>query len=216
MSASCVSHQASDRHCQVFDFGPSCCGDAAFEIGGCSTARIKGKLKPIKITSSSAKFRVTVPRQSLLDDPLASGWTMSISRAGNGQHLADYTIEEFDRSTDQAVFFIDDVVRYAKKGYYVATINKDCCKVGQIVMHLECDKATDFDVTSFTHDPCPQPVCNLPPKPAECEPVCHSGPAIADPCGTCDYIPGGCEGIELAAILRPGELEELNEECGVC
>jgi hypothetical protein len=209
---SCATTQDPGRTCQVVDYG-SCCNVPMGDL--CNGSRIKSKLKPVKLTTSTAKFSFTVPRQSVLDRPLASGWTLAIQRAGTSAIVAEYTIEEYITGTSQAVFFIDDVLRFAKKGYYVGTVNKDCCVVARVLMHLDCDKAIDVSTIDFTHDPCPVEQCDLAPKPAECCPTpCCDTQVISDPCGTGDYQHNSS--CDIAELIGLDELEELNEECHLC
>lgn len=143
--------------------------------GGCGTAYLKTTLAPILITASTAKLGFSVPRQSALVSPLASGWSMTVKRGGTNAVVASYTIAEYNSTKSQAIFFVDDSIRRAAKGYYYAEVKKDCCLVAQIALHVDCERADAVETFDFTHDPQPLACENVVLKPAECAtPVCPS------------------------------------------
>lgn len=137
----------------------------------------------MKVTDSTAKLRFTIPRQSVMTDMLKTGWSLEVYRMGyNTNMVACYTIEEYNKTTQQASFFIDDSVRNAPKGYYMATLKNDCCKVGSVLLHVDCNKAIDLAVQDFVYDPCNTSCAASTPKPADCpQPVCAS-PVMPEPC----------------------------------
>lgn len=143
------------------------------EAGGCDTAYVKTRLAPIRVTASTAKLGFSVPRQSVLTVPTATGWTLTVRRGGTNVVLATYTIAEYDSAKSAAIFFIDDVVRKAKKGYYHAEVRNDCCLVATVVLHIDCEQADAVEVFDFTHDPQPLACEAVALKPAACAaPVC--------------------------------------------
>jgi hypothetical protein len=136
--------------------------------GGCDTAYVKTLLAPIKVTASTAKLGFVVPRASTLINPLATGWTLSVKRGGSNKVIATYTIAEYDSSKSQAIFFLDDAVRNAAKGYYYAEVKNDCCVVAKVVLHVDCGQADSVQVFDFTHDPQPVACADTKLKPAVC------------------------------------------------
>jgi hypothetical protein len=129
------------------------CSVPEFTSNPCLSGYAKTNLAPLKITSSTAKVAVTIPRQSVLDHPYKTGWTMSFVRAGQDREVAKYAIEEYNTSTQQAIFFVDDKLRESKKGMYIAKVMQGCCLVATIVVWLECNRATAASLVEFSHDP---------------------------------------------------------------
>lgn len=168
--------------CVTYDLG-GCDIDMG---GGCASARVKTKLTPIRITESTAKLAFVVPRQSGLINPTVKGWTLKVKRGGTDKSIAEYAIAEYDRSTDSAIFFIDNNVRHAPNGYYVGEVFNDCCPVAKLVMYISCAKASSVSVVNFTHDPQPPACENDSLKSADCEKPCEKPQIdVCEECKTC-------------------------------
>lgn len=179
--ANCIG----DRSCYVVSFGDDCVRPEAT----CSLQRIKTTLKPLKITTSTAKIKFLIPRQSVLDRPEDSGWSFKVFRAGSHKQVAEYPIESYDRATGEATFFIDDTVRMGPKGYYIGELHKDCC-ITKMYFHLDCEKAVSYTTVDFKYDPCAETCAprQEEQKLAQCGGCGCEVPTIADPCGSCGYV----------------------------
>lgn len=154
----------------------STCGVPAME-DYCSLPYLKTTLKPIQITGSTAKLEFLVPRQSIFDHPYKTGWTLSVTRGGSSELIAEYMIETYDTSRQMATFFIDDKVRNAKKGVYVAQVKQGCCVVAKVQLYIDCARAESVGAVDFTHDPFTGCDSTLIPRPAEsCEVRCDTSP----------------------------------------
>ena len=153
------------KDCVTYSFG-----DCSLPLaGGCDTAYVKTGLAPLRVTANTAKLGFNVPRQSVLTAPTATGWSMTVKRGGTNAVVAHYTIAEYNSSKSQAVFFVDDALRRAAKGYYYAEISNDCCVVGRVVLHVDCEVAESVEVMEFTHDPQPVACENVELKSAKCD-----------------------------------------------
>jgi hypothetical protein len=173
----------SNVRCETFTFGNTPCEQQYYDP--CYGAHHKGNLRPIKITDSTARLKFKVPRQSVFSRPYETGWTLLITRAGSRNTTASYGIENYDGQTEQATFFIDDVLRRAPKGYYQGTVMRGCCKVATALFYVVCDEATAIEAEDFTHDPAPACTAGEEPRPAEsCEPPCSVSTPVLDKCST--------------------------------
>jgi hypothetical protein len=168
------------------------CSVPDFTQNPCLSGYAKTNLAPLRVTNSTAKVAVTVPRQSIFDHPYKTGWTMSFTRAGTINEVARYAIEGYDTGSELATFFIDDALRSAKKGMYLAKVMQGCCLVATIPVFLECNRATAAETIGFSSDPFAACEGELIPRQAEdCKVKCETPPqnmccpnTTMMPCGT--------------------------------